>query len=328
MITIPPPYQVTPEMVELISKIGTNLIYLASLSLPDLLKDKIRRTSILKSSLFSARIEGNTLTYEQIEKEDDETDEKKEIFNILKAVELIENSDPISKITSKIILTLHSQVLAGLSGDSGFFRIEPSAIFNAAGEAVYITPAPDKIPGLLDNMLQYSNSEREKFPIINAFVSHLIFEKIHPFIDGNGRIGRLLVFAILKSKQKSSPFFIPFEEYLDEHKDEYYYHLDQGLQNTNEYLIFMLQAFYAQTEKVKQAVENEIWQGQLLLTPRQEEIYNIIKDHRIVSLDEVKRRFLAVPTRTLSYDLKKLMDQGLVVKIGKTKGSYYQLKQR
>lgn len=326
MIVIPPSYRITPEMIELLVKIDANLIYLSRISLPELLKDRIRKTSILKSSLFSARIEGNALTYEQIEKENGETDEKKEIFNILKAVQFVESSDLSAGITLKTILKLHSMVMAGLSGEEGFFRTELSAIFNEAGEAVYITPAPDKIPGLLKQALAYSNSGEEKFPIINAFVSHLIFEKIHLFIDGNGRVGRLLVFTILKSKQKNIPFFIPFEEYLDEHKDEYYYHLDRGLKNTNDYLLFMLQAFYEQTEKTKQMLTDEMEKAQLLLTPRQEEIYNIVKDHNIVSFDEIRRRFLKIPPRTLSFDLKKLMDKGLVVKIGKTKGSYYRIK--
>lgn len=325
MITIPPPYLITPEMMELISKIDANLIYLSSVSLPGLLKDKIHRTSILKSSLFSARIEGNTLTYERINREGDETDEKKEIFNILKAVQFIENSDPSLKITLKTILTLHSQVLNELSDDGGFFRTEPSAIFNQTGEAVYITPTPDKISGLLEKLLKFSNSEKEIFPIINAFISHLVFEKIHPFIDGNGRVGRLLVFTILKSKQKDGPFFIPFEEYLDDKREEYYYHLDQGLKNTNDYLMFMLEAYYTQTEKTKQMVADEMEKEQLLLTPRQEEIYNIIKDHHIVSFDEIKRRFLKVPSRTLSYDLKKLINKKIVIKIGETKGTYYKV---
>ena len=324
MLVIPPPYSVTPEMLELISKIDASLIYLSSIRLPDSFKDKIRRKSLLKSSLYSARIEGNTLTYEQIEREDGKSDEKKEIFNILGAIQSIENSDLLN-ITLKTISNLHSQVLAELSDEGGFFRTEPSAIFNQAGKAVYIAPAPDKIPELLKQMLKFCNSEREKFPIINAFISHLVFEKIHPFVDGNGRVGRLLVFAILKSKQKDIPFFIPFEEYLDEHKDEYYYHLDGGLKNTNEYLKFMLQAFYAQTEKTKQIVADEMEKEQLLLTPRQEEIYNIIQDHRMVSFDEIKRRFLQVPPRTLSYDLKKLINKKIVIKIGETKGTYYKI---
>lgn len=64
----------------------------------------------------------------------------------------------------------------------------------------------------------------------------------------------------------------------------------------------------------------------ILLPPRQEEIYSIIKDHKIVSLDVIKRRFLKVPSRTLRYDLKKLQGNGLVIKIGATRGSVYTIR--
>lgn len=328
MIIIPPLYQITPEMVDLISKINANLIYLSSINLPESLNDKIQRNSILKSSLFSARIEGNTLSLESVNYHDQETDEKKEVFNLLKTIQFIQqNVNEGFQITVKTILDIHQLVMMGLYSENGF-RQEPSAIFNQAGVAVYITPAPNKISELMKLLLEYSNSDSEKFPIINAFISHLIFEKIHPFIDGNGRVGRLLIFAILKSKQNSNHFFIPFEEYLDIHKEDYYYHLDQGLKYTNNYLLFMLNAFYQQTESTKNLVEEELKKDQPLLTPRQEEILNIIHDQRIVSFDQIRRRFMEVPSRTLSYDLKKLMDKDLVVKIGKTRGSYYQEKSK
>lgn len=324
MISIPPLYQITPEMVDLISKINANLIYLSSINLSSSLNEKIQRNSILKSSLFSARIEGNSLTIEAVNHQNEETDEKKEVFNLLRAIKFIQQNIYFSsQIATKTILDIHQLVMMGLYNENGF-RQEPSAIFNSAGVAVYITPAPNKISELIKLLLKYSNSDSEKFPIINAFISHLIFEKIHPFLDGNGRVGRLLIFIILKSKQNNSQFFIPFEEYLDAHKKDYYYHLDHGLKHTNDYLLFMLNAFYQQTQSTKKLVEEELKKDQPLLTPRQDEIFNIICDLRIVSFDQIRRRFMEVPQRTLSYDLKKLMDKKLVVKIGKTKGSYYQ----
>ncbi len=88
----------------------------------------------------------------------------------------------------------------------------------------------------------------------------------------------------------------------------------------------MLKAFYSQTNKLKNQIESEISSKNIINLPlRQEEIYNIIKDHNSVSLNFIKRRFLKVPTRTLRYDLKKLTNKKLIVKIGKTKGSYYKI---
>ena len=245
-------------MIDLIAKINANLIYLSSLELPELIKEKIQRISILKSSLFSARIEGNPLTIDDFEKESNENEKKIEIYNLKKAAEFINKKIKTqSRISKKMILDLHSIVMNDLNSDQGRFRTEVSAIFNVAGVAVYMTPPPNQVQILLNRMFNYANSDTERFPLINAFITHLIFEKIHPFIDGNGRVGRLLVSSILKSKDKNNNFHVSFEEYLDEHKEDYYYHLDNGLSKTNDYLLFMLDAFYNQTEKLKELVEKE-----------------------------------------------------------------------
>ncbi|MDD5146950.1 MAG: Fic family protein [Candidatus Daviesbacteria bacterium] len=326
-MVIPPKYKITPQILELVSKIDANLIYLSSINLPEDLNNKIQRVSLLKSSLYSARIEGNPLLLEQINSQDDKNNEKKEVFNLLKAAEFIRrNIKSSSSISSKILFVIHSMIMTGLPDQTENFRQEPGAIFNAAGFAVYITPAPAKIPQLIKKLLNYCNAAEEKFPLVNAFIAHLIFEKIHPFLDGNGRVGRLLIYAILKSKQKIDSLFIPFEEYLDKHKEEYYFCLDNGLDKPNDYLIFMLEAYYAQTNEVKLRMEDELKKDKtMLLTPRQEEIFYTIKDQSIVSFDFIKRRFLKVPSRTLSYDLKKLINKKLVIKIGETKGTYYKI---
>ena len=187
-------------------------------------------------------------------------------------------------------------------------------------------PPPTQISKLLDNLLAYVNSE-QKFPLVVAFVAHLVFEKIHPFLDGNGRVGRLLIPVILKSKGWDFSLAVPFEEYLDEHKDEYYFYLDQGLENTNNYLEFMLEAFYMQIEEIKNQINEErAKEAHPFLPPRQEEILNIIKDQIIVSFDMIRRRFIQVPERTLRYDLKKLLDRKMIEKSGETRGRYYRIR--
>ena len=311
-------------MLSLISKIEAQKLYFSSLKLPLKIKERLIRVSLLKSSLYSARIEGNPL--ELINFDSGEDEKKLEVFNIKDATELIESGN-IGEISKELLLQLHKYVLKNISPDGGHFREEPSAIFNPAGVAVYISPSPSKIPKLLDNLLDYVNSAQEKFPLITAFIAHLVFEKIHPFLDGNGRVGRLLIGAILKSKRWDFAFSVPFEENLDEHKSAYYLHLDKGLNDTNDYLIFMLEAFLYQLEEIKKRIDEEVIKKEaVFLPPRQEEIYNIIKDHSVVSFDSVKRRFLKIPERTLRFDLKKLVDKGLVETSGKTRGRYYRAK--
>ena len=321
---IPPEYTITPRILELISKIEALKLYFSTLKLTPSIKERIQRVSLLKSSLFSARIEGNPLELVNFESGEDE--KKLEVFNIENAIKLIESAS-FGAVSKELLLKLHKYVLKNISPDAGHFREEPSAIFNPAGVAVYISPSPPKIHKLLNNLLGYVNSDSEKFPLVAAFIAHLIFEKIHPFLDGNGRVGRLLIGTILKLKKWDFTFSIPFEEYLDEHKNEYYLHLDKGMRETNQYLIFMLEAFLYQLEKIKEQIEEEIIKKQaLFLPPRQEEIINIIKDHTVISFDTIKRRFLKIPERTLRYDLKKLVDKGLIETSGQTRGRYYRIK--
>lgn len=326
---IPPPYSISGEILSLITKIEAERIYLSLLNLPFELKENIQRISLLKSSLFSARIEGNQLEISDFEfGAETEEEKKKEIFNIADAISFINKSDK-SGVTKDLLLYLHKLVLKDISPDAGYFRKEISAIFNQAGVVVYMPPPPTQISKLLDGLLLYVNSKKEKFSLVAAFVAHLLFEKIHPFLNGNGRVGRLLISAILKSRGWDFTFTVPFEEYLDEHKDEYYFYLSEGSQNTNDYLLFMLEAFYEQIKKIKNQVAIEFSKEKHpFLPPRQEEIISIIKDHIVISFDMIRRRFLKVPERTLRYDLKKLLDRKLIEKTGETRGRYYRIDKR
>src|SRR5260221_2165556 len=160
-------------------------------SLPNL-QNTLQRESPLKSSLFSAKIEGNTLQYSQIQNLDLNSKEleKKEVFNILKATAFVKNIK--GELTLEKLKQIHAVVMEGLSPESGRLRSEPSAIFNQAGIAVYMTPPPQKIIPLLEELFQFIGQHDESFSLANVAVAHYQFEKTHPFLDGNGRVGRLI----------------------------------------------------------------------------------------------------------------------------------------
>ena len=317
---IPPLLKITPKILNYISQIDALKIYFSSLNIPASTKNEIQRISYLKSSLYSARIEGNQIKFDEYESANKQ--KKTEIYNILSAIKYLENLSTVNLITSQIILKLHEKILNNKTN----FRREMSAIYNQVGAVVYLPPPPTQISTLINQLIEYINTQTN-FPLITALITHLIFEKIHPFLDGNGRTGRLLINAVLKCKSYNFGFIIPFEEYLDEHKNEYYYYPDIGLKQTEDYLIFMLNAILEQTKKIKEQIENEQNKNsQIHLPPRQQEMLQIIKDHNIVSFNFIKRRFLKIPERTLHYDLQKLIKNKQIIKIGKTKGVYYQIK--
>lgn len=314
-------------MFNKLAQIQAHLMLFEQMDINPQVTKKIIHLGQLKSSLYSARIEGiaagekDFITSEDIKS-------KKEIYNIIKALNYL-LSTKVDKINLELILKLHQFVCEDVIDMPGRLRNEAGAIYDQYGSVVYISPESSQIRPLLNELFLYINSEDESQALINAFIAHLIFEKIHPFTDGNGRVGRLLVNAILKVKKFGFDFFIPYEQYLDEHKSDYYYHLDKGLSKPQDYLIFMLTAFLDSVEKVKIQIQKELDEqkkGFPLLPPRQEEIYRIIKDHRMISSDFIKRRFLKFPKRTINYELRRLINKGLIIKIGKTKGSFYTLK--
>lgn len=324
---IPPKYFLTPKISELLASIQACREVIDSIQIPPEVEINIRRQSILKSSLFSARIEGNNLTLDDLQNISSTDKRKIEIFNILKALNWI-LADQGKDVTLKQILQLHTTVMEDLSGSLGGFRTEISAIFNTAGIAIYMPPPPSQIQYLTEKLLRFINSEKERFVPIKACLSHFIFERIHPFLDGNGRVGRLILQSVLNKGGYGMKGMLSLEEYLDSHRSLYYERLENSEKDVTDYLEFMLEAISttAQDAKNKVMQKNKLEIEDFLL-PRRAEILNIIKDHRIVNFDQIRRRFMGVNERTLRYDLKKLADSRFIIKRGTTKGVHYQTKE-
>lgn len=323
---IPPKYFLTPKISEFLALIEASREVINSLQIPPEIEINIRRQSILKSSLFSARIEGNNLTLDDLQAQSSKDKKKIEVFNILKGLNLI-LSEGGKNITLKQILQLHEIVMDNLSENLGRFRQEVTAIFNTAGIAIYMPPPPSQIQSLIEKLLKFVNSDKERFVPIKACLSHFIFEKIHPFIDGNGRVGRLLLQSILNKGGYGMRGMLSLEEYLDSHRALYYRSLENREKDVADFVEFMLEAI----STTAQAAKNKIMQkrgfiASDFLLPRRAEILAIIKDHKLVNFDQIRRRFFAVNERTLRYDLKKLADSEFIMKLGTTKGVYYSVR--
>jgi len=327
---IPSAYRLTPKISELIEKLEVNKQIIDLVSIAPEIEKNIKRESLLKSSLFSAKIEGNRLDFEQIRREtlvNPKEKEKIEVANILKAINWLDRrSKKKGRIIKKDILEFHRLTMNSLIFEDklGRFRHESGAIFNQAGVAIYLAPPSQKILEMIDELLEYVNSQKEKRVPIKAALTHLAFEKIHPFLDGNGRVGRLLFQMVLAKGGYQMKNLVTIEEYINEHKDDYYYFLDISKKEATEYLEFILEGLWRQTEKIKEIIFQKRQAGpEESLLPRRQEILRIIKEHQIVSFDFLYRRFLLINPRTLRYDLKKLMDAGFIIKKGKTRGVFY-----
>ncbi len=116
------------------------------------------------------------------------------------------------------------------------------------------------------------------------------------------------------------------EEYLDNKRSSYYKSLDEPEKEATSYVEFMLEAVRTTAEKAKELILKKQNPDPLdFLLPRRAEIYHIIKDHKLVNFDQIRRRFVGVNERTLRYDLKQLQNGGFITKLGITKGVYYKI---
>ena len=170
----------------------------------------LRTKSLLKSALYSARIEGNPLTMDELAGGSTSV-RRKEIENINRALRFIENNKNVVSVA--LLRKLHRIILDGLSGEAGALRHEESAVFNEAGVAVYLAPAPASLVSLLDVLCAWIAQSRAAAPI-TAAVAHIWFEKIHPFLDGNGRVGRLISAYMLKKGGYDFSGLVSLEEVL------------------------------------------------------------------------------------------------------------------
>lgn len=322
---IPPKYFLTARITQLLASIEASKEIIGTISLPHEIENNILRSSTLKSSLYSARIEGNTLTLQDLQIHPN-SEKQLEINNIVKAMQFT-RSQKEGLIKTKDILELHKIAMNGLTQRHGKLRHEVSAIFNQAGIAIYMPPPPNQVSYLLDRLVKFGNSDKEPLIPVRAALIHFSFEKIHPFLDGNGRVGRLLLQLILQKNGYGMKGLLPLEEFLDNNRPLYYRMLENSENDVTQFIEFILEAIsITANDAKKQILEKKDIQKEDFLLPRRQEILNIIKDHRIISFDIIRRLFLSVNERTLRYDLKKLQDDGYIIKRGTTKGVFYEIK--
>jgi len=313
-------YTETSRIQELATKINTYKdLFEKTPKLPKIQENLLRR-STLKSALYSARIEGNTLEFSQIERGFSKQLEKKEVFQIFNGLKFVYGHK--TKVTKEFICQIHEIVMDGLTTELGRLRSEQSAIFNSAGVAIYVAPSPEKMPELIQEFINYINRLDTELP--DVAIAHFAFEKAHPFLDGNGRVGRILINWHLKRLGYGFAGLISFEEYLENSRTKYYSKLSTEGNNITGFVELILETIAESAQKV--ILELEMHTEEKIedtLLPRRAEILAIIREHQMVSFDQIMRRFFSVNPRTLHYDLQDLIKKNLIRRLGATRGAVY-----
>ncbi|HBU06933.1 MAG TPA: cell filamentation protein Fic [Candidatus Magasanikbacteria bacterium] len=226
------------------------------------------RTMQTKEAVESSRIEGTEATinevleYEAIADKKEDTTKKKdinEVLNYRQALNLGIKSLETLPISENLIKKLHATLLKsgrGANKAPGEFRKVQVYIGRPGAsitEASYIPPTANEIIPLFSNLEKYLNSNEEKDKLVQIAIAHYQFEAIHPFLDGNGRVGRLIISLFLYEKKLLSHPFLYLSEFFEEHR-QYYYELLRGVSEKQDWISwikFFLEALSTQAKKAE-----------------------------------------------------------------------------
>lgn len=303
----------------------------------------LKRDALLKAAHHSTAIEGNTLSINQVEaifKTMEKTSQKKadqEVLNYLKVLKNLENYLENGKITEKTILHLHEDIThytLEYTYLEGQYRIVPVHIINKEGETVFTPPPVNSIKKSMANLVKWINNSEELNPVIAAGILHYEFVRIHPFIDGNGRTGRVLTALYLHTRKFDVDRMFTLDEYYDKNRPAYYSALnsvDQKTQDLTLWLDYFTKGFKHSILKIKDQL--------LLITPENSEINRIKlseKNRKILeyihlngSITNSKVQNLLKISRQGAYkDLRYLMDENIIEQKGGSRSTYYVLKDK
>lgn len=253
-------------MESLIDAVRSLAVYREKLKLSKLNIHWFLPTLQQKEALASAKLEGTQVTLngvleDQINPSGNDKDltEVRNYFNAARKGEEHLMSTPMSK---ELIKSLHKTLLSGnvrrnAKTVPGEFRTSQNYI-GKGKNIIYVPPVPESLDSLLDNFVEYFNdTEDTTRPLVKAAIMHAQFETIHPFDDGNGRVGRILIpLYLFMHKQVSLPYFF-ISEALERNK-YLYYELLNGVREKNgwdAWIDYFLKTVHQQCEKYIEMVD-------------------------------------------------------------------------
>ena len=259
-----PPFDITLDMLQLVEEIGEILGRWSVLERPD--SPQLRRSNRIRTIQASLEIENNTLSLEQITallEGKRVLGSPREIQEVRNAFTAYEQMNQWQTDSCDHLLEAHAMLMAGLLDYPGQFRTRGVGIYQGEN-VVHMAPPASQIPRLMTDLFNGLKSE-SVHPLIASCVFHYEFEFIHPFMDGNGRVGRLWQTLIL-SQWKPTLAYLPVESVIRDRQEGYYQALldsDQAA-NSTAFIRFMLHALLtamtevALTDQVSDQVSDQV----------------------------------------------------------------------
>jgi Fic family protein len=315
-----PPYDITPRVLKLISsiseKIGeVNATYLSKQS------PQLRKQNRIKTIQSSLQIEGNTLTTEQITaliEKKRVVGPKKDVLEVLNAIEVYNELITYKPHSEKVFLKAHAALMKGLLDPVGKYRNQSVGIVKG-DKLEHLAPPFHNVPYLMKELFTYLKDDDE-LTLIKSCVFHYEMEFIHPFLDGNGRMGRLWQTVILL--QDFPVFeFLPFEKLISESQIDYYQSLSLSdkLGKSTPFIEYMLGV-------IDKSLAELLNYTQRILKDTDRLEYFLAQGFTDFSRKDYMRVFKDIASATASRDLKKGIELNLFESSGKLNKTRYFIK--
>ncbi len=280
---------------------------------------ELRRSNRIKAIQSSLEIEGNTMSVEQVTaliNNKRVLTPEKDILEVKNAIATYEQIDSFKPYSLKSLLKAHKLLMNGLVNNAGNLRTKSVGIVKGS-ETVHVAPPADRIEFLVEDLLNYAKKDDDLL-LIKSCVFHYEFEFIHPFTDGNGRMGRLWQTVLLRQQY---PFFdfLPIEALIKEQQKVYYSTLEKSdkMGESTTFIEFMLTI-------IEHALEELLSSQPVTLkgVGRIQLFRNMIGENTF-SRKEYMRHFKDISPATASRDLREAADNRILKRIGDGRMTVY-----
>ena len=322
-----PPFNITEKILHLISEIAEQVGMLNARIGGDTPSPMLRKKNQIKTIHSSLAIENNTLSLNQVTDIIDgkhvlgAPDEIQEVKNAIEAYRLMSQLDAFSE---KDLLKAHGLMMNQLVRNAGHYRQDGVGVFDGNGNCLHMAPPAARVPELMGDLFQWVKTCKTH-PLVYSCVFHYEFEFIHPFQDGNGRMGRMWQTVILKD-WKEVFAWIPVESLVKEHQAEYYKALSASdtKADSTAFIEFMLGLLEATIEEMISAEKKVTVKVTQKVTVNQQKILELIKQNPHITQEELTEA-VGIARKNIINNMKKLQEAGLLVRHGADKNGWWEV---
>lgn len=327
-----PRFRITPHLLKMIEEISSHRRQILSAAIQVPWIPILQRDARTRTTHSSTAIEGNPLTLEEVRALEEGRPvptagekAKREIFNQLAGLRFIEKNQGKKTIAHADLFRLHKIIMSDVmdQGRPGEYRTFGVRV------GPFIPPPAKEAPLLMKEYLEWWNQKASEWPpVVSSAILHYRFEEIHPFGDGNGRMGRGLALWELYRRGFDTHHIFSVDEVYWENRPRYYSQLDAVRKERGDltgWLEYSAEALHLTLERVLDRIERLAASapgGKIVLTSKQERLLYLLRDKEGLAPSEIWKELKMTKQGAMKI-LKPLLDGGLIRRIGTRKSGKY-----